>query len=214
MWFWSVLGLLATAPFLVAPIPPLPDFPGHVSQYHVMLHLGQSPYLQNFYGYHWILTGNLGVDLLMTIIGPMLGVERGTWAIAALTPALMVIGIFAISRAVHGRVQPCAFLALPFVYASAFLWGFLNYDLAVALTFLAVALWIEWRERRRLRAAIFVPIALGLWVCHAAGWGLLCLILGGYELQTALRDRGWSLVSTKQVIYRILPLLPPLLLSD
>ena len=147
--FWSVLALLATVPFLAASIPPLQDFPGHVSQYHLMLYLDQSPHLQRFYGYHWRLTGNLSADLLMLVIGPLLGAERGAWAIAAVTPALMVLGMFALSRAVHGRLQPGAFLALPFVYASAFLWGFLNYDFTVALTLFAAALWIAWRDRLR-----------------------------------------------------------------
>jgi len=211
--FWSVLALLATVPFLAASIPPLQDFPGHVSQYHLMLYLDQSPHLQRFYGYHWRLTGNLSADLLMLVIGPLLGAERGAWAIAAVTPALMVLGMFALSRAVHGRLQPGAFLALPFVYASAFLWGFLNYDFTVALTLFAAALWIAWRDRLRLRAIIFVPAALMLWICHAAGWGLLCLIAGGYELQAAVQEHGWRLKSLKQIIWRILPLVSPAFLS-
>jgi len=211
--FWGALALLAMVPFLVASIPPLPDFPGHVSQYHLMLNLDRSPDLQRFYGYHWLLTGNLGADLLMMVIGPVLGAERGAWAIAALTPALMVLGMFALSRAVHGRVQPGAFLALPFAYASAFLWGFLNYDLAVALALFAAALWIAWRDRLRLRAIVFVPAALGLWICHAAGWGLLCLIAGGYELQAAVKEHGWRLKSLQQVIWRTLPLVSPAVLS-
>jgi hypothetical protein len=212
-WFWAGLALLATVPFLVADIPPLADFPGHVGRYHVMLDVGRSPYLQRFYGFRWTLVGNLGADLLMLAVGPVLGAERGAWAIAALTPALMVLGIFAVSRAVHGRVQPTAFLALPFVYASAFERGFLNYDLAVSLALLALALWIGWSARPWLRAAVFVPLAFGIWVCHAAGWGLLGLFIGGYELQAAIRAQGWRLAAVGMAILRLLPLTPPALLN-
>jgi hypothetical protein len=212
-WFWVGLAVIATGPFLFADIPPLADFPGHVGRYHIMLNLGHSPYLQRFYDFKWTLIGNLGADLLMMAIGPILGAERGAWVIAALTPALMVLSIFAVSRAVHGRVQPTSFLALPFVYASAFEWGFLNYDLAVALALLALALWIAWRGRPRLRSVVFIPLAFGLWVCHAAGWGLLGLLVGGYELQAAISDRGWRPAAIGQAALRVLPLTPPALLS-
>jgi hypothetical protein len=212
-WFWGGMALIATGPFLFASIPPMADFPGHVGRYHIMLDLGRSPYLQRFYGFKWTLIGNLGVDLLMMAVGPVLGAERGAWLIAGLTPALMVMGIFAVSRVVHGRVQPTSFLALPFVYASAFEWGFLNYDLAVALALLALALWIAWRGRPRLRSVVFIPLAFGLWVCHAAGWGLLGLLVGGYELQAAIGDRGWRPTALGQAALRVLPLAPPALFS-
>lgn len=211
--FWIGLALLAMVPFLVAPIPPLPDFPGHVAQYHIMLNLDRSRYLQDFYDYKWTLTGNLGDTFLMLLAGPLLGVERGAWAIAAAAPALMVLGIFAVSRAIHGRVQVGAFLALPFVYAKAFMWGFLNYDLAVALALLAFALWVKLGDRQKLRVALFIPIALAIWLCHAVGWGLLCLFVGGYELQAAVRENGARLAALKKSIVRVLPLLPPALLS-
>src|SRR5262245_12134340 len=137
LWFWGLLALLMTGPFWVASLPPLPDYPGHVGQYHIMLELERSPHLQRFYDIHWSLVGNLGADLLMKAIGPFLGAEKGAWLIAAVTPGLMTLGIFSVSRAVHGRVQPYALVALPFVYASAFRWGFLNYGLSVVLALFA-----------------------------------------------------------------------------
>jgi len=212
-WFWGVLALVVTIPFLVSSIPPLSDYPGHVSQFHIMLNLGRSPYLQKYYGFEWVFAGNLGVDLLVAIIGPLLGVEWGTWIIATMTPALMVLGVFSISRALHGRVQPCAFLALPFVYAGAFTWGFLNYDLAVALMFLMFALWIRSRNYSQSRFLIFASLSFCLWVCHAVGWGLFLLLVGGYELRRAIADRGWRLAAFSQTMLRILPLFPPALLS-
>ena len=212
-WLWSALAVVATAPFLAASIPPLEDFLGHVGRYHVMLDGAHSPYLQRYYAFHWRLVGNLGVDLLMLVVGPVLGVERGAWLIAALTHSAMVMGIFAVSRTVHGRVQPTAFLALPFVYATAFELGFLNYDLGAALALLALALWIGLSPRPRLRAAVFVPIALVVWVCHAAAWGVLGLLAAGYELQGSVRTRGWRPAALGRAALRLAPLTPPALLS-
>lgn len=212
-WFWVLLAALATAPYLAASIPPLEDFGGHVGRYHIMLDGGRSPDLQRYYSFHWRLIGNLGVDLLMTLVGPLLGAERGAWLISALSHAAMVLGLFAVSRAAHGRVQPTAFLALPFVYALAFSQGFLNYDLAAALALLALALWIAMRERGRLRALLFVPLAAALWICHAVGWGLAGLLIGGYECQAAVRKGGWALAALRRAIVGVAPLTPPALLS-
>src|SRR5579859_3675838 len=212
-WTWALIAVFATSPFWFAQIPPLTDFPGHVGQYHVMLDLGQSRYLGHFYGFKWSLVGNLGVDLLMLAVGPLLGVERGAWLIAALTPALMVAGIFAVSKAVHGRPQPTSLLALPFVYANAFEWGFLNYDLTVGLMLLAFALWVGWRERPKLRAPVFVALSFGLWVFHAAAWGAFCLFVGGFELQRAVEQRGWRWAAIGQTVLQVLPVAPPVLLA-
>lgn len=210
---WLLLALLMLVPFFLAPIPPFPDFPGHVAQYHIMLNLHRSTFLPQFYDFNWTLAGNQGVDILMLIAGPLLGIERAAWAMAAATPFLMVFGIFAVSRAIHGRVQLGAFLALPFVYAKAFLWGFLNYDLSVAAALLAFALWIHWRGQSPWRALVFCLIGLALWVCHAAGWGLLCLMAGGYELAAAIKLDGWRFASLKPALFRLGPLIPPALLS-
>lgn len=211
-WVWAALALLATAPFWFVSIPPLPDFPGHLGRYHVMLHLGRSPDLARFYDFHWALVGNLGADLAMLGLGPLLGDERAAWLIAAVTPGLMVLGIFATSRAVHGRVPATSFLALPFVYANAFEWGFLNYDLAVALMLLAFALWVSLRSRAWLRAGLFIPLSFGLWVCHAEAWGLFGLFVGGYEAQQAISQHGWRVKALRQVALRVWPAAPPIAL--
>ena len=52
-------------PLLYPPIPPLVDLFGHMGRYRVELDLGRSPFLQQYYAYHWALIGNLGVDILV-----------------------------------------------------------------------------------------------------------------------------------------------------
>jgi hypothetical protein len=67
--------------------------------------------------------------------------------------------------------------ALPFVYGHHFLFGFVNYALSIALALLAFGCGCgSAAGRLRLRAALFVPISILVWLCHAFGWGMLGLL--------------------------------------
>jgi hypothetical protein len=84
--------------------------------------------------------------------------------------------------------------ALPFVYGHHFLFGFVNYALSVALAMLAFGLWLRLGRQRQygLRAALFVPISILVWLCHAFGWGLLGLLAFSAEVVRAHDDgRSW-----------------------
>src|SRR5690349_21414081 len=139
-----VLVVLATmAPLLYPPIPPLVDLFGHMGRYRVELDLHRSPWLQQYYNYHWAAIGNLGVDLLIIPLGELLGLEPAVKLIVLAIPPLTAIGFLWVAREVHGRIPPTAFFALPFIYGYPFLFGFVNFALSVALAFLAFGLWLR-----------------------------------------------------------------------
>ena len=72
--------------------------------------------------------------------------------------------------------------------------GFVNYSLSVALAMLAFGLWLRLGRlhRYRLRAALFVPISIVIWLCHAFGWGMLGLLAFSAEVVRAHDDgRSW-----------------------
>src|SRR5690606_4274612 len=52
----------------------------------------------------------------------------------------------------------------------------------------AFALWVR-LEKWRWRAAVFLPLGLVNWLCHMAGWGVLGLLVFGYEWH---RRKEWS----------------------
>ena len=72
---WLCLALASTLPFIIAPIPVLPDLFTHIGRYHVMNHQ-DDVWLSQYYAFDWHILGNLGIDLLMALIGPLLGTER------------------------------------------------------------------------------------------------------------------------------------------
>ena len=147
--------------------------------------------LRDYYNYHWAAIGNLGVDLLMMVLGPLLGLEPAVRLIVLLIPPMTVAGFLWVAREVHGRVPPTAYLAIPFAYGHPFLFGFVNFALSMAFAFLAFGLWLRLGRlgRTRLRAGLFVPISVIVFFTHTYGWGALGLMCFSAEA-VRQHDRG------------------------
>jgi len=88
-----------------------------------------------------------------------------------------------------------------------------NFALSMALAMLAFAFWLRLgrQDRTKLRAILFVPISLALWVCHAFGWGTLGLLAFSAELVRQF-DKGRGLKSAPYAALHCLPLVPPVAL--
>ncbi|HET6534584.1 MAG TPA: hypothetical protein VFG41_00250 [Sphingomicrobium sp.] len=190
-WFVALAALLTMAPLIYPPIPPLVDLLGHMGRYRVELDLSHSPWLRQYFDYHWAAIGNLGVDLLIIPLGKLFGLEPAVKLIVLAIPPLTAIGFLWVAREVHGRIPPTAFFALPFIYGFPFLFGFVNFALSVALAFLAFGLWLRLGrlERTALRGGLFVPISLVVFFTHTYGWGLLGLLCFSAEA-VRLHDHG------------------------
>jgi hypothetical protein len=198
--FVAAMALLAALPLVWPDIPPLVDLPGHMGRYRVQLSRGQVPWFADWYNFDWQLIGNLGIDLLIEPLAPLIGLEPAVKLIVMATPVLTATGLLWIAREVHGRIPPTALFALPIVYSFPFHFGFVNFALAMALALNAFALWLRLARlgRLRLRAVLFVPIGLIVWVCHTYGWGLLGVLAFSGELirqwdrHSDWRERWWK----------------------
>ncbi|HYW16212.1 MAG TPA: hypothetical protein VE891_08665, partial [Allosphingosinicella sp.] len=206
--------LACGVPLLWPGIPPLVDLPGHMGRYHVQMNIDRSPLLQSFYDFEWALIGNLGVDLLVVPLAALIGLEPAVKLITILIPVMTGAGFLWVAREVHGRVPPTAYFALPLTYSYPFMFGFLNFALSMALAFLAFALWLRLARlgRLKLRAGLFVPISVLLWVCHAFGWGTLGVMAFSAELvrQVDLKRPLWKAGFNTGL--HCLALAPPMLL--
>lgn len=185
------LAILVSLPTLFPPILPLTDLGGHLGRYAVQLDGGRDPHLAAWYSFSWQLLPNLGVDLLVQALAPILGLEPALRAIVTATVFLQAFGLLTTSRLVHGRITPFAIIALPFIYGHSFLYGFLNYTLALGLLWCSLALWIAMNDSpTRRRWAVFALIATVMWVCHLVGWALLCIAAGSQELLRQRERKG------------------------
>jgi hypothetical protein len=212
--FAFLLVLLTAVPLLAPDIPPLVDLPGHMGRYRVQIALAESEALQNFYRFEWRLIGNLGIDLLVIPLEQIFGLELAVKLVVLSIPPLTAAGLLLIARVVHGTLPPTAALALPFAYSFPFHFGFVNFCLAIALALLSFALW-RWlaiKGRFRLRAAIFLPLSVALWVVHTFGWGVLGVLAYAAEM-VRHRDEGKSWFSAWYLAaFDCLPLVLPMLL--
>ena len=216
-WLLVLVVLATTLPLLYPAVPPLVDLPGHIGRYRVELDGGHSAYLQRYFGFHWAVMGNLGLDVLILPLAPLVGLEPAVKLLVLLIPPLTAAGYLWVAREVHGRVPPTAFFALPFVYSFPLLFGFANFALSVALAFLAVGLWLRLGRlgRRRSRTLLFVPISFMIFFCHTYGLGVLGLMCFSAEVVSAHgRGRNWAravLEGALRVSVLVLPLFVMLL---
>ncbi len=189
--FVAAMILLAFVPLIYPPVPPLVDLLGHMGRYRVQLDLANSPDLQRYFGFEWQLIGNLGVDLLVVPLAKIFGLELAVKLIVMSIPPLTVAGFLWVAREVHNRLPPTALFALPFAFGHPFLFGFVNYALAMAFAFLAFGLWLRLGRQGRtgLRALLFVPISFVIFITHTFGWGTLGLLAFSAEA-VRQHDRG------------------------
>ena len=210
-WFVAALVLIAAIPLLYPDVPPLVDLFGHMGRYRVQLDLGTSPYLHQFYEFQWAPIGNLGVDLLVQMLAPVVGLEPAVKLIVIAIPPLTVAGLLWVAHEVHHRLPPTALFALPFAYSYPFLFGFTNFALAMALALLAFGFWLRMASRGQdaLRGLLFVPISIVIFFTHAFGWGMLGLLcFSGEAVRQHDRGIGWFKAGWRAALNASVMLLP------
>lgn len=206
-WLVAALVLLMALPFVGPAVPPLVDLPGHMARYRVALDLAQSPELQRYFGYHWRLISNLGVDLLVVPLARVIGLEPATKLIVMALPVLTAAGFLKVAKAAHGRVPPTAWFALPFALAAPLLFGFVNFVLGAALALLVFGYWLE--RRSWLLLALAAPV---LMIAHLYGWAMLGLMVAGAVLGEGLAERRPAGRLLRDLVMATLPLGSALLL--
>jgi hypothetical protein len=180
LWLAVSLALLSCLPVLVAARPQMTDFPSHLARYHVMLDGGASEWLQRYYGFTWRWSGNLGADLLIWPLAKLFGLEGAARLIAGIIPPLTGLSMIAVEWTLRRRIGVGTMLAFATIWSPALVIGFLNFSMAFAFALLAFALWVK-LENWRWRWLVMIPAAWLVWLCHLAGWGVLGVLVFGYD---------------------------------
>ncbi len=186
-WLGIVLALLSCLPVVCAHYPQMSDYPAHLARYYVMLDAARDPVLARYYGFTWQWTGNVGVDLAIRPLATLIGLEPAGRLITGIIPPLTAFGILAVEWSLRRRIGVGSFLALAFVWSPMMLIGLLNYALGQALALWAFAAWVM-LGGRRWRWVLFLPVGLVVWACHLSAWGVLGVMVFGYEWQAG---RSW-----------------------
>lgn len=198
-WLPFLLVAAMLLPFLFVTIPPLTDAPGHLAQFAIPAAPADSP-LHRYYDFHWALRLNLGTDLLVEGLRYLIGLHAAFWLVTAAIPCLTALAILALARVTTPRPAAGTSWALCFCYGGAFLYGLLNYELAMALALLAFAGWIWLEERRGLREALAWVVIPTLMIAHAIGGALLPAMIVARELARPARSAGPRLVALRPLL--------------
>ncbi|WCT73181.1 hypothetical protein PQ455_16400 [Sphingomonas naphthae] len=213
-WLLALLVLVAAVPLILPETPPLIDLMGHMGRYRIELADPASPLRTTFFSFRWALIANLGIDLLIVPMSAIFGLELGVKLIVMAIPMITVAGMLGVARELHGRVPPFAYFALPLAYSYPFQWGFANFVLSMGLALCLWALWLRLTRlgRFRLRAALFVPLGMALYICHIFGWAVLALVAFASEVQRRRETGADWIPSIWHGGWACLPLAPPLIL--
>ncbi|MGE4430879.1 MAG: hypothetical protein AB7E05_09100 [Sphingobium sp.] len=205
-----ILIAAALLPMVVAPIPGLADLPNHIARHHVLFHFGEGGPIDRYFDVHWRWIGNLGLDLPVLGLMHFMDAQMATRIAAAFIAPLMVVALLALSRAGHGRVSASAMLAMPLVFHQAYLYGFANYCLGVALGLLVLAAWLTRPPESWRGWLLYAALSVLVWTAHMGGWSILVVAAGCAEL-TRIRSGRDILKAAGRLWPLAMPLLPLLL---
>ncbi|KMS60189.1 hypothetical protein V474_00420 [Novosphingobium barchaimii LL02] len=207
VWMGFVLSCLAMLPVLLAWTPQMTDYPSHLAGYKVMLDHGHDPFLTRYFLFKWEWTGNLGAELLMVPLTPLLGLEEAGRFIVAMIPFLSGMAIMAVEWSLRKRIGVGAILAFAMIWSPSLLMGFLNYSLSLAFALFAFAGWVR-LEGWRWRWAVMVPVSFVVWICHVSGWGVMGVLMFGYEWSRRQSWLDWRpFLKPWPLIFPLLPML-------
>ncbi|HLJ20418.1 MAG TPA: hypothetical protein VKU84_09480 [Stellaceae bacterium] len=208
---FAALFVLCALPLSLGAILPLVDYPNHLARMYLLANLPSSPTLQAFYAIDWHPLPNLGMDAVVPTLSRVVPLVWAGKIFVLLTFLLLAGGVAALHRALFGRwtLWPC--LAFLLLYNRVLLWGFLNYLFGIGLALCGVAVWIALRERHpAMRVLLGAVFALATYFAHLAAYGVLGLLIFGYEAGVLWRRRASAAECALALALAGLPFLPAL----
>ena len=124
---------------MVAPIPPLTDYPNHLARLYLLTGGVALPPVAGMYAVAWDTPSNIGIDLLAALLSPVLGYEMIGRICVALATLLPPVGGVLLARVVHGRFHWWHLAFGLATWNTGLLVGLLNFQIGLGLALLAAA---------------------------------------------------------------------------
>jgi len=160
----AILFVLDAWPLLLVDVPPFQDLPNHMATAHVVGHLDLFP-LYTFNGF-WRSNSLLNTWLVLAGDDHLFGAARAFTAVVIAANAL-VLPWFVLRVAGRARVVPAMLLAWPLVHSFFLSMGFLNFAIAVPMSFVLVVLLGRQVEAPRLGRGIAIAVlGVATWYAH------------------------------------------------
>src|SRR6202162_4015557 len=188
-------GMLVT-PIWIAAFPPLLDYPNHLARAFVLAHLNDSHFaFQQFYRADWGAYPYLGMDASLAVLARLFPIETAGRIYLSLCVLALPGAVWFFLRQAQPDAEAASLWSLLIAYNVFFLKGFLNFDLSLAVGFLALGLWLRWLARPGTGRWIAALLAFtALYFTHLLGFGIAGLIVAAYLAlsRRPVRDWIWS----------------------
>ena len=181
-WLWLGLVLVGvTSPAFLVDLPALADYPNNLARMYILDQTTRQ-HEHHFYEASRSLLPTLGLDLLVPLVSPLIGVAAATKLFFVLSEILIITGAAAIEVAWKGRHELSGYVAAALIYSAPFAIGLMNFELALGVALWGIASWTALRHRPVVQAAVHWLAVVVLSVGHFLALGLYCATLFFYEL--------------------------------
>jgi hypothetical protein len=217
-WLVPLAFVLASLPLLWISMPPVVDYPNHLTRIWLLAGGASEAPLSSVYVPDWShASTNVGVDYVMVALAQVLPfsvVDRLMRMLMFIGPPL---GAACLGRAVSGRTTVWHVAPLAFAWSTTSIAGFMSYSIAIGAA-LFCAVFVEYRRGRMdpLTLGVHVMFSFGLLAIHP--FGLLFyhalvagLLIGKATVFPVQRDRMLRVV-WKIVVFSIVGAIPVALL--
>jgi hypothetical protein len=191
-----ILATMLLVPIWSAAFPPLLDYPNHLARSFVLAHLNDPEFTFNrFYRADWGAYPYLGMDASLAVLGHLFSIETAGLVFLSLCALALPAAAWFFLRQVNPGDDATALWALLIAYNVFFLEGFLNFDLSLAVGFLALGFWMRWLEKQSIaRWVAALAVFTALYFTHLLGFGIAGLVVAAYLVfdRRPLRDWIWS----------------------
>src|ERR1700722_19918278 len=170
------------APIWTVAFPPLLDYPNHLARAFVLAHLNDSHFsFRAFYRSDWGAYPYLGMDASLAVLGRIFPIETAGRVFLSLSALALPGAAWFFLRQAQLKSDASFLWALLIAYNVFFLEGFLNFDLSIAVGFVALGLWLRWLANpSRGRWFVALVAFTALYFTHLLGFGIAGLIVVAY----------------------------------
>lgn len=187
-------------PVLVTPIPPLLDYPNHLSRIWLLGGGAEMAPVSGMYRVTWDTLTNIGIDLLAVLLTRLFDYETVGRIFVAAAALLVPLGGALLWKTVHNRIHFWQLSFVLFAWGGGLLAGFLNFQIGLGLAMLAAATdpmvarrgIVSLAAIRIICAALLILVHAFAFVFYAA---LLCAISLGPEFGAFTQRKAASRIA-------------------
>ncbi len=188
-----ILATVLLTPIWIVTFPPLLDYPNHLARSFVLAHLNDPAFtFSRFYRADWGAYPYLGMDAALLVLGRLFPMETAGRVFLSLCALALPAAAWFFLRQVNPGEDGTAAWALLVACNVFFLEGFLNFDLSLAVGFLALGLWLRWLRKPGIVPWMATLAAFTtLYFTHLLGFGIAGLVAMAYLAFDRGRVRDW-----------------------